>query len=296
MKVSIGIPFYNPGNFLKQSIYSILNQTFTDFELILLDDGSTDNSLEIAKSFDDRRIKVISDGKNKSLPVRLNQIIDIAQGEYIARMDADDLVSLDRIIKQVKLLDNSPDIDIVATGLCSITDENEVIGYRQPSVEVLDNLSVSDAIFGLSGIAHATILVRKSWYLRNSYNENTKLKEDYQLWIDAAIKKDLKVAFIKEPLYYYREESSVSPKKAIRAYFNGLKIVLFQYLQFLTFGNKVKIVGKTIAKVLFVFFANIFKLENKLLTLRNKSTHQDPVLIKQLQSEINTLIINCDHK
>jgi len=296
MKVSIGIPFYNPGDFLKQSIYSILNQTFTDFELILLDDGSSDNSLEIAKSFDDPRIKVISDGKNRSLPVRLNQLIDIAEGEYIARMDADDLVSFDRIARQVKLLDASTEIDIIATGLCSITDNNEVIGYRKPPIETLCNLSASDALFGRSGIAHATILVRKEWYLRNRYNEKTKLKEDYQLWIDAAIKNDLRVAFIKDPLYYYREESSVSPKKAIRAYYNGLKIVLFQYLEYLSITNTVKIVCSTLAKIVLVASANLFKFEDKLLALRNKNTSQDPTLIKKLQSEVDSLIKYCDHK
>jgi len=296
MKVSIGIPFYNPGEFFKQSIHTILNQTFTDFELILLDDGSSDHSLEIAKSFKDPRIKIISDGLNKGLPARLNQIIDIAQGEYIARMDADDLVSLQRIEKQVALLDSSPEIDIISTGLCSITNNNEVIGYRQPTVEKLRTLSVSDAIFGRSGIAHATILVRKTWYLRNRYNEKAKLKEDYQLWIDASVKNDLNVAFIKDPLYFYHEESSVSAKKAIKAYYNGLVIIFSQYFQYLSFTNKLKLFCTTCAKILFVAFANVFKFKEKLLFLRNKNTVQNPQLIKKLQSELSCLIKSSDHR
>ena len=95
--ISIGIPIYNASNYLEDAIKSVLAQSFTDFELILIDDGSTDNSLEIAKSFTDSRIKVISDGENRKLPYRLNQIIQLAKHGYIARMDADDLMDCDRL-------------------------------------------------------------------------------------------------------------------------------------------------------------------------------------------------------
>jgi glycosyltransferase involved in cell wall biosynthesis len=292
MKVSIGIPFYNPGVYFKEAIASVLNQTFTDFELILLDDGSSDGSLEVAHSFDDKRIKVISDGTNNGLPYRLNQLITLSQGEYIARMDADDLSSSFRIAQQVTLLEQTPDVDIIATGICSITDNNNVTGYRLPALDKKMTPSVTDAIFGRSEIAHATILARKSWYLRNRYNEKAKLMEDYQLWIDATIQNDLNVAYIKSPLYFYREESSVNYRKAVKAYFNGYKVVLNRYFSYLNLRDKIKITLLMIIKITVVSTANLFNLSDKLLDMRNKDTVQDKVLIDKLKKELDQLRSN----
>lgn len=296
MKVSIGIPFYNPGVYFKDAIASVLKQTFTDFELILLDDGSSDRSLEVARSFDDPRIKIVSDGSNKGLPYRLNQLIDLSQGEYIARMDADDLASIYRIEQQVELLNKTPEVDVIATGLCSITNNNKVIGYRSPVHKQRKILPVVDAIFGRADIGHATILVRKSWYLRNRYNETARLMEDFQLWIDAAIKNDLKVAFIKTPLYFYREESSVTPQKAIKAYFNGYKLIIFKYFKYLSIGNKFKITLLTFVKIGITGLASLFRLSDKLLSLRNKKTEQSFEILHKLQDEIDSLVTHISTK
>ena len=96
--ISVGIPFYNSEKYLADAIKSVLAQTFQNWELILVDDGSTDNSLETAREFEkqDSRIRVISDGKNKKLPARLNQIIAESKGEYIARMDAESFAETNR--------------------------------------------------------------------------------------------------------------------------------------------------------------------------------------------------------
>jgi len=212
MKITVGIPFFNPGDIFAESIQSVLEQTHQDLEIILLDDGSSDGSLAIAKSFNDPRIKVISDGKNLRLPKRLNQLIDLATGDFIARMDADDIIAPTKFAQQLAMLQANEKIDLVATGMCSITNDNQVIGYRLPVEKQRINNTVADAIFGRVNIAHATILARKSWYLRNRYNENARLMEDYQLWIDAAVNNDLNVGYIQAPLYFYREESSVSPQ------------------------------------------------------------------------------------
>lgn len=289
MKVSIGIPFFNPGDYFKASIQSVLNQTYSDFELILLNDGSTDSSLEIAHSFNDSRIKVISDGKNKGLPFRLNQLIDISQGEYIARMDADDLISPLRIAQQVNYLDSQSNIDLVTTGLCSITNTNHVIGFRNPRKKNAASISLEDTIFGKADIAHATIMARNRWYQRNKYNERAKLMEDYQLWIDAALKNDLNVGYIYAPLYFYREESSVSSKKAILAYKNQFSIVFSQYFNKLSLLKKIKFSLLCILKIGLTFSLNMFNNSNKLLTLRNKSTKQNQQKIIELQQELDQL-------
>ncbi|MGL5269675.1 MAG: glycosyltransferase family 2 protein, partial [Selenomonadaceae bacterium] len=115
MKVSIGLPFYNDEKTLRYTIQSILLQSYTDWELILLDDGSTDGSLAIAKSIKDKRVRVVSDNENKGLAVRLNEIANLANGQYLARMDADDLMHPDRIKEQVLFLEENPEIDVVGT-------------------------------------------------------------------------------------------------------------------------------------------------------------------------------------
>lgn len=289
MKVSIGIPFYNPGDDFKDAIHSVLIQTYSDFELILLDDGSSDNSLEIAKAFDDDRIRVISDGENQGLPARLNQLIHLSQGEYILRMDADDLISSNKVAQQVAFLNDHPEINLVSTGICSITNDNKVIGYRKPKHSDNIKLTPADTIFGKSDIAHATIMARKSWYLRNKYNERAKLMEDYQLWIDASIKDDLNVGYIATPLYFYREESSVSSQKAIRAYTNQFKIVFDLYFNQLTLIERCKFTLQSSLKIGIVFSMNLFRKTNLLLTLRNKSTSQEASQFKALQDELNSL-------
>jgi len=289
MKVSIGIPFYNPGEYFRDAIASVLAQTFPNFELILLDDGSTDNAISIAQSFNDKRIRIISDGDNLGLPTRLNQLINHSKGEYIARMDADDLISVTRIAQQVEYLDKEIEIDLVSTGLCSITNDCTVIGYRNPQQKSINSISAEQAIFGKADIAHATIMARRNWYIRNQYNEQAKLMEDYQLWIDAAIKNDLKVGHIYQPLYFYREESSVSSQKAITAYKNQLSLVSNKYFIKLSLINKMKFSLKCLAKIFFVFSLNFIKKSNKLLNLRNKSTLQDQVKLDELQQELNQL-------
>jgi len=291
MKVSIGIPFYNPGESFQAAIASVLQQTFTDFELILLDDGSTDNSLNIANSFDDKRIKVISDGENKGLPARLNELINLSSGEFIARMDADDLISRNRIALQVEFLTANPQLNLVSTGICSITNNNKVIGYRE-SRQQHQQLTPSATIFGRADIAHATIMARKTWYQRNNYNENAKLMEDYQLWIDASIRNDLAVGYISTPLYFYREESSVSSQKAINAYRNQFKIIYENYFMHLNINEKIHFTILSAIKIIAVYVLNLLRNTSLLLKLRNKNTQQDSNKLRTLQNELDLIRLN----
>jgi len=110
--VTIGLPFYNAENTLPLAIKSTLAQTFSSWRLLLVDDGSTDRSLAIAKEFaeHDFRIEVLTDGKNRGLIYRLNQLIDLADTKYIARMDADDIMLPERLAKQFHFLEKNRDI------------------------------------------------------------------------------------------------------------------------------------------------------------------------------------------
>ena len=108
MPITIGIPFYNAETYLADAIRSIFAQTYQDWELILIDDGSTDRSVEIARAVKDPRVRVISDGQNNRLPYRLNQITALARFDLVGRMDADDLISPAKFEKQKSILDAHP--------------------------------------------------------------------------------------------------------------------------------------------------------------------------------------------
>ena len=211
--VSIGLPFYNAEKFLLDSIKSVFAQTHQDWELILMDDGSTDRSLEIAKSIRDPRVRVYSDGKNRKLASRLNEINDLAKFDFIARMDADDMMATDRIEKQLSRLLTCEDIDLVTTGVCSITDDAVPYGTRTPGMKHV--LTPYKVLSGQHGIVHAAVVGRRDWFLRNRYDPSDTRAQDYKLWVRASLKSDLSVSFISEPLYYYREEGSATPQRML---------------------------------------------------------------------------------
>jgi len=216
MPVSIGIPFYNAEKYIEDAIRSVFSQSYEEWELILIDDGSTDRSLEIARSIRDPRVRVISDGINRRLPNRLNQITREARFDYIARMDADDLMSPDRIKKQMAVLLEHPDVDLVTTGMCSLSNDNVPIGIRV--VTEKDPVNGKNILLNRCGIIHAAMLGRKSWFVRNAYDESMKFTEDYELWLRAYSNGDFKIRILNEPLYYYREEGNVTAFKLLTTY------------------------------------------------------------------------------
>ena len=222
--VTVGIPFYNAEATLLDSVRSVLAQTHQNWELILLDDGSTDGSLEVARSIDDPRVRVYSDGQNKRLAARLNEMTRLARYKYLARMDADDLMSPTRLERQLKLLVTRPDIDLVATGVCSLSDDYQPVGIRP--VAPGHAVTPRGLLSGRSGIVHASVLGRREWFLRNPYKESLAKSQDTNLWVQAYSRNDLRVAFVPDPLYYYREDGNVSTPKLLLAYRIGRHTIL----------------------------------------------------------------------
>ena len=257
--ISVGIPIYNAMDYLEDAIKSVLAQSFNDFELILIDDGSTDESLKIAKYYEslDPRIIVISDGENKKLPYRLNQIISLAKYDYIARMDADDLMDIDRLKIQFEYLNEHPEIDLVTTGMYSIGKNNEIIGKRiPPNIQ----MSASEILGGVTNLLHASMLARKKWCLRNLYRVDNALAEDYELWLSAAIKNDLKYHVVQEPLYYYREVENVKKVKMIKGYNTQIEVIKRYSNDVISESALNKIILKFKIKKSIVYFLDLFSL------------------------------------
>jgi glycosyltransferase involved in cell wall biosynthesis len=214
--VTIGIPFFNAEKTLLDAVRSVFAQTHCDWELILLDDGSTDGSLDIAMSIDDPRVRVYSDGRNKRLATRLNEMARLARFDFLARMDADDLMSKGRIERQLRVLVDDEGLDLVSAGVVSMSDGYAPLGIR--CVPVDHAVSTRAVLAGRSGIVHAALLGRRDWFLRNAYDEALKVSQDTNLWIRAYAKGDMKVKVLPEPLYFYREDGNVTSAKLREAY------------------------------------------------------------------------------
>ena len=131
--VTIGLPFYNAEKTLASAVKSVLIQTYDNFEFILIDDRSTDNSIAIAENLTamDDRIKLVKGDKNIGISFRLNQIIDMASGEYIVRMDADDLMLPDKIEKQMMVLLADPQLDLIDCNAYIINKWDCLVGKRK---------------------------------------------------------------------------------------------------------------------------------------------------------------------
>jgi glycosyltransferase involved in cell wall biosynthesis len=281
--VTIGIPIFNAEATLLETVQSVLAQTVSDWELILIDDGSRDQSLTIAKSIQDPRIRVFSDGVNKGLPARLNQIVDEAKYEFVMRMDADDLMHPQRLEKQLKALRENDSIDLVCTGLYSVTNQLELKGARNSIIP--HPLTLEDVVHGRCQIVHASILVRKSWYLRNRYNPASKRIEDYELFVTAASRGDLRVEALNEYLYIYREEGNVQFSKLKHVYLSKFKFITLSRQLNIPVWLRLSFGILQLSKLVIAYGLHLLKLNRLMLMLRGNS----PVS-PQLQNELNEIL------
>ena len=259
--VSIGIPFYNAEKYLAFAIQSVIAQSYENWELILIDDGSKDNSLKIAQEFaaKDKRIRVISDGVNKKLPARLNQIIREAQYDYIARMDADDIMHPERLEMQFNFLKNNINFDLVSSGLISIDNNNQVKGFR-----CVDELYYDFITPKLSyPVVHPSIMARKSWFERNQYSEKYPRAEDFELWTRSIRSNDFKMAVLPDLLLYYREEGNLSLDKIINSYKDILKIYLQDHSKSTLDVEVLRLNLKILLSRIFYYTGNLQKLASR---------------------------------
>lgn len=284
--VSICIPFYNAESTLLNAIRSVFAQTHKNWELILIDDGSNDKSLEIANSIKDSRVTVYSDGQNRRLAARLNELTKLAKYDFIARMDADDMMSPTRIEKQIEILKHNPSVDLVSTGLCSLSDKNEIKSVRCVSDNHL--ITSKKLLSGGSGIVHASLLGRRAWFERNPYKESMIKSQDTNLWVRSFSKNDLNIVFISEPLYFYREDSNVTQKQLLLAYAMGRHTILADAKNNFGLRIKSKALVNNIAKTLLVrFFPSVGV--NAARNRRN-ATSASALEKKYIEDEINQIL------
>lgn len=221
-KVSIIMGIYNCQETLAESIDSILNQTYENWELIMCDDCSSDKTYEIAKEYKDKypdKIKLLKNEKNLTLGPTLNRCMEYVEGKYIARQDGDDYSHKQRLEIQVKVLEENSDIAAVGTNMISFDEEGEHGVHSLPEKVDKDYYLKKGVIF-----FHATILIRTEVMKElNGYTDKwyAVQAEDYELWC-RFLQKGFKGLNLHENLYYVREDLNTYKRKNIKRRLRGL--------------------------------------------------------------------------
>ena len=210
--VSVITAVYNGEKFIADAVNSILNQSFTDFEFIIINDGSTDETPDILDGFDDQRISIISQ-ENKGLTVSLNTGIEYSGGTFIARMDGDDISHPERLERQVKFFRDNPDIGLLGTRQAFIDVENHIVGTLP--IQTNDAEIRKKMRFG-NIIPHGSVMFpRKSIEKVGLYREVFTCSQDYDLWL--RISEHYRLANLGDILYFWRlNPDGITYKKHVR--------------------------------------------------------------------------------
>lgn len=209
-RVTVLLPVFNGERFIREAVESIIAQTFTDFELLVVDDGSTDRTPKILDSFRDPRIRIHRNPSNLKLIASLNLGISLARGELIARMDADDIAMPMRLERQVDFLDRHPEVDVVGADI-AVFEEVPIRSSRLMPPPTTPG-QIHWELLRVSCIYHPTVMMRKRIFdSAKAYDPSFIHSEDYELWLRLARTRQLRN--IAEPLVYYRRhDESVSRK------------------------------------------------------------------------------------
>jgi glycosyltransferase involved in cell wall biosynthesis len=226
ISISVIVPSYNSERYLRESIESILNQTFGDFELIIVNDGSTDSSPEIIKEYSkkDRRVKFLNNPKNLGLQKSLNKAISEAKGKYIARMDADDISLPTRLETQYNYLEKNKDVFLVGSSAWIIDEDGKRIGALR-KFDVPNK--IKSKLEKRNPIIHPSVMFRAEARFR--YRDKFVCSEDYDLYL-RILSKGLKITNLEEFLLEYRisKDSFVSTMPNQEFYFEKAKEFYFQ--------------------------------------------------------------------
>lgn len=227
-KISVIMGIYNCEKTLSDAIESILKQTYTDWELIMCDDYSTDSTYAVAEKYQKEypdKIVLIKNESNKKLAFTLNHCLQYAKGEYIARMDGDDISVPERFEKQIAFLEKNPEYQLVSTLMQRFNDEG--LADVAPKPEIPDKFSMRVG----PPFNHATILTYKYVYdsLGGYVDEDRTIRcEDYDLWF-RFFAKGYKGYNIQEPLYLVREDIVAIKRRTVKNRLRALKTTKFGY-------------------------------------------------------------------
>ncbi|MCG8525500.1 MAG: glycosyltransferase [Opitutales bacterium] len=223
--VSVIMPVYNGRKYLSEAVSSILSQSLPHFELIVVDDGSSDDSSSIVEGFRDERIRLIRNSENRGVAFSLNRAIETSRGEFIARMDSDDVAYTHRLERQVEFLKKHHDVGICGSSVRQFGGKRGIFPYPET-----DGLIRAHHLFNPS-FAHPAVCWRKSLFIEKGlkYQEDPPTAEDYQLWVE--LSDHTKMANLREPLLNYRVDASIKISSYLEQQRSGGRQIRAQLLE-----------------------------------------------------------------
>ncbi|MDH4185753.1 MAG: glycosyltransferase [Nitrospira sp.] len=244
--VSVLLPVYNAASYVRESIESILGQTFTSFELIVIDDGSTDESAQVIRSVRDPRMQVINQ-TNQGLSSALNRAVDVARGAYLARQDADDISLPQRFERQVDFLEAHPRYGIIGTWADIRSENGQVVKRHAHPTESCD---LKFELLFDNPFVHSSMMVRKQVFERvGGYSTDRSIRaEDYELW--SRVARVLEVANIPEVLHIYRDTPGSKSKEEVNPLLESVINISINNLEWLTKREKQDLVINDLAALM----------------------------------------------
>jgi glycosyltransferase involved in cell wall biosynthesis len=263
--VTIGISYYNPGRFLRFAIQSVFAQTLQDWQLVLVNDGSTDDSPAFVRSISDSRVLLLGDGCDRGLSARLNQIAAVADSPFLARMDADDIMHPMRLERQLAFMQENSDVDVVGSYAYSIDVDNRPIGLLGDRPMPRSPYEV----FVRGCFVHPSVLGKTAWFKSNPYSELYPRAQDVELWARTVGNSTFRC--IPEPLLFYRELGISQLKKYLASSAQVRAMVGRGFRGSMSRTQRLQIVAQRYGKALAYRLANTVGLEEWLVRRRSRS-------------------------
>lgn len=223
--LTVAMPVFNAGEDLRFAVLSIFHQTFTDWELLIIDDGSTDDAVGSIRDLCDSRVRISRDGENRGLGARLNEAVDHARGVYFARMDQDDVSYPERFERQLALLRANPKIDLLATRAILIDEDNTAIGDFPGPVS---HPEICMRPWSGFHFPHPTWMGKTDWFRKYRYaNPAPYFCEDQELLLRSYRDSNFETA--NAVLFAYRVRSRMNPAKQARTRLALLRVQLRRF-------------------------------------------------------------------
>jgi len=287
-EISVLMPAYNSANYIAEAINSILEQTFTDFELIIINDGSTDNTHQVITSFTDARIKYYQNDGNKGLTFVRNRLLSLATCNYIAFIDSDDIAHKNRLEIEYQLLKSNNNISLVSSSVVSLDEQGNYnnLGWNFD----LNTSALKTNLLFLNPIVTSTVMFKKEFLPEQKFRDDYPPCEDYDLWVRMLL--NTKGIVLPNFLATYRLYfNSVSKRKADDAKNNRNKVIVDQ-LEYYFPNNYTQ--EESQSHLSLVEFSLKNKLEDlpdlknwiiKLIALNQQYKHFDEQILKQVLYE-----------
>lgn len=288
--VSVIMPVYNCELYIREAVESILYQTYTDFEFIIIDDASRDDTVSIIKTYNDPRVQLIEKPFNSGYTNSLNLGLQVAKGKYIARMDGDDISFPERFARQIDFLEANPEVNLCGTSY-------RIIGSNRSIALPEGHDAIKIALLKGNCIAHPSVMMRKQSLDSFSvvYDVSKEPAEDYDLWVRMVMKG--KLHNLQEVLLDYRTHSSQVSKKQSTEQKNSVtatKRNFFNFLEFDLLPNEELVFNKVLNNGIGINFKDIYVFKKLQIKLLNSNTDNlfEPIGFKESIIDLETIITN----